>query len=232
MSARTAGAVVLTFAALGLAGCGEDSTAAWADPKSPASASPSGAGSASSPSVDRAALQEKSKAATVAPKGFAGIGISASPKEDKPVTYNLTLACGKQTDADRNSVRASYNRTWSATGWWVSNTAHAYGTATGADAVKQAQAAVESCKTYTGSDGEHTMLGPVKLPQYQGVEAGYGYCQRIKRTDATYVSCLAFLAKGNLVSSVWVVHGQTQQTNSTGLTTVAAVAADALRKVA
>ena len=230
MSTRTAGAVVLTFVALGIAGCGEGSTAAWAEPKRSASAAPT-AGSPS-PSVDRAALQEKAKAATVAPKGFAGIGISANPKDDKPVTYNLTLACGQQPDADKNSVRVSYNRTWSATGWWVSNTAHAYGTATGADAVKQAQAAVESCKTYTGSDGEHTMLGPVKLPQYQGVEAGYGYCQRIKRTDATYVSCLAFLAKSNLVSSVWVVHGATQQTNSTGLTTVAAVAADALRKAA
>ena len=133
MSTRTAGAVVLTFVALGIAGCGEGSTAAWAEPKRSASAAPT-AGSPS-PSVDRAALQEKAKAATVAPKGFAGIGISANPKDDKPVTYNLTLACGQQPDADKNSVRVSYNRTWSATGWWVSNTAHAYGTATGADAV-------------------------------------------------------------------------------------------------
>ena len=103
MSARTAGAVVLTFAALGLAGCGEDSTtAAWAEPKRTPSASPTTAGP--SPSVDRAALQEKSKTATVAPKGFAGIGISASPKEDKAVTYNLTLACGKQTDAETKGM--------------------------------------------------------------------------------------------------------------------------------
>ena len=229
MFARTKGAVVLAFTALGLTGCGEDSTASWSEP---AGASTSPAATASpSPSVDRPALQDRSKAATVAPKGLAGIGVSTSPKEDKPVTYDLTRACGKQIDADRNSVRASYNRTWSAPGWWVSNTAHAYGAATGADAVKQAQAAVESCKNYTGTDGEHTLLGAVQT-RYQGIDASYGYCQRIKRSDATYVSCLAYLAKGNLVSSVWVVHGQTQQTNSSGLVTVAAVAADALRKVA
>jgi hypothetical protein len=72
----------------------------------------------------------------------------------------------------------------------------------------------------------------VQLPEYPGVEARYGYCQSIKRSDGgtTYVSCLAFLAKGNLVSALWVIHGGTQKTNSTGLTGVSSIAAEALRK--
>jgi hypothetical protein len=182
-------------------------------------------------SLDRSALQDKARAAVIAPNGMAAIGVSAAPKEEAGGEFVLTAACGKKVDADVSGVHVAYYRTWSDQGWWVQNTVHAYGTTIGADAVAQARAVVESCQTYTDDNGAHTLLGAVQLPQYPAVEARYGYCQSIERSGTPYVSCVAFLAKGNLVSTLWVIHGSAQKTNSNGLVGVGSVAAETLRKV-
>lgn len=232
MSARALGAVFLVCVALGLGGCAREAPARparWSVPADTVgTASPT---AAASPTIDWSALQAKAKSGAIAPNGLAGIGVTTRPKEDKPVAYDLTGACGKRIEADSSGPHVAYNRTWSAQGWWISNTVHAYAATTGAEAVSQARAAVESCQTYTASDGTHTLLGPERLPLFPGIDARYGYCQRINRTDATYVSCLAFLAKGNLVSALWIVHGSTAETNSSGLAQVAPTAAEALRAV-
>ena len=68
------------------------------------------------------------------------------------------------------------------------------------------------------------------LSAFAGIDATYGYCQTAKRTDSTFVSCLAHLAKGSLVATVWTVHGSSRQDNTAGVKQVAAIAADALRK--
>ena len=102
------------------------------------------------------------------------LGVPGGPKQDKAVAFDITAACGKRVDADRTDVHAAYNRTWSAQGWWV--------------------------------------------------------CQTAKRPDNTFVSCVALLARGTLVSTVWSVHGSSRQDNTSGVKQVAAIGADALRK--
>ena len=222
--------------AVTVAGCGVGQPDALARPvpvaaassansSAPASASPSASPSAS---VDKAALQARAKAAAIPAKGLSPLGVSGGPKQDKAVAYDVTGACGKRVDADRLDVHAAHNRTWSAQGWWVSNTAYAYGATAGADVVAQVKAAVESCRTYTGSDGQYTLHDAVTLPAYAGIDATFAFCQTTKRPDNTFVSCVALVAKGNAVSSVWTVHGSSRSDNASGVKQVASVAADAL----
>jgi hypothetical protein len=244
MSARAVGVVAPVCGALSVGGCNESSGPVWSTPA--ATSPPPTATASATPLVSRPALEDMAKAVSIAPNGMARLGVSTPPKTDKPVNYETAWACGRRIDADWKPVHVAYNRTWSAQGWWVSNTVHGYSTATGAEVVRQVRAAVESCTTYPGSGEEVTLLGAVKLPRYPGVEASYGYCQSVKRRDVaqpgeglgqqpghvnTFVSCLAFLAKNNVVSSLWVVHGRTQQTNTAGLKLVSAIAAKALTKV-
>jgi hypothetical protein len=228
MVRRTIAPLVTACVVVGVSGCGTQPYATWTPPTAAAaSATP-----AASPTVDRSALQDRAKAATIPAKGLSMIGVSTGPKADKPVAFDVARPCGRRTSADQNDLHVAYNRTWSAQGWWVSNTVHAYGTVAGAIVVRQVRASAESCTTYTGSDEQYTMHGAVSLPVYPDVDAGYGYCLTAKRTDGTYVSCLSFFARGNLVSSVWVVHGATQQTNTSGVQQVSAIAVDALLKAA
>jgi hypothetical protein len=123
---------------------------------------------------------------------------------------------------------------WSDQGWWVQNTVIAYADVSGQIAVSQVKGGVERCQKYTAGNEDRTLLGPVQLPAYPGIDASYAYCVSARRTDSgsTYVSCLAFLGKGGRVSAVWAVHGGTQKTNTSGIISVAAVAAEALDKAA
>lgn len=221
-----------------LGGCGVASPDTLARPvavtgSQSASAAASSAASASpSVPVDRGALLARAKAGAIAVKGLSALGVSTGPKDDKAVAYDVTAACGKRTPADQSDPHAAYNRTWSAQGWWVSNTAIAYATAAGTDVVAQVKTAVESCTTYDAeTNGQVTLHGAIDLPAYPGIDARYAYCQTSKRTDSTFVSCVAFVAKGSLVSSVWTVHGSSRGDNASGVKQVAAIAAEALRKV-
>lgn len=92
----------------------------------------------------------------------------------------------------------------------------------------QVKAAVQSCRSYTASDGRYTLHDAVTLPAFAGVEASFAYCQTTKRPDNTFVSCVAVLAKGPVVSSVWTVHGSSRTDNASGVKQVAKVAAEAL----
>ncbi|GAA0920668.1 hypothetical protein [Virgisporangium aurantiacum] len=191
-------------------------------------ASPAPPSASPSASVDKAALQARAKAAAIAAKGLSPLGVSVTPKQDTAVAYDVTGACGKRVDADRLDVHAAHNRTWSAQGWWISNTAYAYAATPGTDVVAQVKAAVESCRAYTGSDGQYTLHDAVALPAFAGIDATYAFCQTTKRPDNTFVSCVALVAKGTVVSSVWTVHGTSRPDNASGVKQVAAVAADTL----
>jgi hypothetical protein len=229
--ARVAMAVALVCAVLGTGGCdGKGAT-----PQSAASASGGASPSAvasPSPTVDLAALQASVTAAAIPPNGLGAIEVSVTPKDESTTMYALTDVCRQTVAADYAGTHVDQSRKWSDQGWLIQQTVHGYPKNTGASVVAEAKVAAESCKTYMSTDGEHTLLGAVQLPAYPGVEALYGYCQSIKRSNdgKTYVSCQGFLAKGHLVSSLFVVHGSTQKTNSSGLIQVAAIAAESLSK--
>jgi hypothetical protein len=225
MMSRVVVGGVLVLAA---AGCGAVQPDALARPVAPIASSAAPSSAAPSPSVDTAALLARAKAAAIAAKGLSALGVSVAPKQDKAVAYDVTAACGKRVDADRLDVHAAHNRTWSAQGWWISNTAYAYGATAGKDVVAQVKAAVESCRTYTGNDGQYTLHDAVALPTYKGVDATYAFCQTTKRPDNTFVSCVAHVAKGTVVSSLWTVHGSSRADNASGIKQAAAVAADTL----
>jgi hypothetical protein len=233
MSARLSAGAVLMCVALGMGGCGGD--AAGSEPSSPppsSAAEPASPASSAAPTVDTAALQARAKAAAIGESQMKPIGVSVAPKTQEAGAFGLTTVCGRQMSVDAES-HGSYRRVWSDQGWWIQNTVVAYADSSGLIAVSQAKGAAEACKTYTAGDEERTILGPVQLPSYPGIDSSYAYCVSAKRTTGTtYVSCVAFVAKGKLASTVWVIHGDTQKTNAAGVTGVGSAAAEALTKAA
>ncbi|MFG2040194.1 hypothetical protein [Dactylosporangium sp. NPDC048998] len=219
---------------LGTGGCGSD--AAGAEPSSPPASASAAADAPSpdpspSPTVDKAALQDKAKAAAIGETQMKPIGVSVAPRTQEAGDFGLAPVCGQRLAVDAEA-HGSYRRVWSDQGWWIQNTVVAYTDSSGLSAVSQAKGAMEACKTYPADDEENTVLGPVQLPSYPGIDSSYAYCLNTKRQSTTYINCVAFLAKGNIVSTVWVIHGGTQKTNSAGVIGVGSVAAEALTKSA
>jgi hypothetical protein len=234
MSGRAVAGRILVFVALGMGGCDGDVTGAApsSSPPSSAAAGPASPEYSPAPTLDKAALQDKAKASAIGESQMKPIGVSVAPRTQEAGDFGLTGACGRRISADAES-HGSFRRIWSDQGWWIQHTVVAYADSSGLIVVSQAKGAVEACKSYTAGDEQRTMLGPVQLPSYPGIDSSYAYCVSAKRnTGATYVSCVAFLAKDKIASTVWVIHGGTQKTNSAGVISVGSVAAEALTKTA
>jgi hypothetical protein len=224
---------VAVLAAVALGGCGANGPRAqWSDPASPPPASGAANPSPLPTLPDKKAMQRQVSAAVIARNGLVAVGGPRSSKEDKVSNFKTTDVCGEQISADLDPLRASQLRVWSTSGLWARNVVHMYGRTPGEAVVAQVKAAAESCTQYQGATGRSTLLGPVDLPSYPGTEASYGYCYRTKSPDGEYIACDAYLATGNIVSTVMVLRGPTQSTNRNGLIAVAAVAAETLAKAA
>jgi hypothetical protein len=212
-------------AVLAVSGCGRSGSRARAgkSPTAPAaSASPN-------PSAYLAALRATLLSATIPQGALAALGGPAAPKDERPATYATTAVCGLAVGADNDGLHEAYYRQWLGGTWSVQNVVHGYQNATGADVVKVVQHNAQSCAEYTDNGLPRRILGQVTLPALPGVEAQYAYCEEVKGSDETFIGCVAFLARRNLVSYVYVVHGGTQQPSSAALAQVAGLAAEALR---
>ncbi|BCB74825.1 hypothetical protein GCM10022251_53610 [Phytohabitans flavus] len=241
MSDRLAYLALVLCGALLAAGCDAGSPVGSATTGSPpatsATTAPSGTPAAATPTpeasrgpvVDMALLRRRAAAAQIPPGGLVVLGGARKPKLDEADTFGTADVCGRYPAADADRLHASHIRVWAATGLWVRNITHAYGTAKGVDVVQQVRANLGACTKYKSWDGETTLLGEVTLPAYPGLDQRVAYCHRSKPAgQTTYIACDAYLAKGTMISTVRVLSGATRASNADAVVIVAAASAAAL----
>lgn len=236
MSIGLVGSALVACLALSLTGCAAIDGTPRNVSKSTAKASPSPTVVASpTPSLDPVLLQKRVEAATIAPAGLASIGVQSRPREEDAGPAPVNDLCNRWIPADRpgarEGVKAGYFRQWSADGWFINHQTYGFRSPVAADVVAQIKEAAR-CSIYRIDDQFRTVLDTVSLPKYPGVEASYAFCEHIKRPRYDYIWCQAFIAKSNVVSSVAVIHGDTEKTSTTGLIAVAAIAAETLNRAA
>lgn len=224
-------AVLVVVAVLGL-GAGCDS--AVDDPgvgARPMSAAPSGSGS--SASFDREGLSARARKALIAPDALARVSVAAKPEDRFDGEFATSDYCRKSVPGEDAGSHVAHQRAWRNSTLAVFNTTHGYGSISGKDAVEATRANAQNCQTYDGTIGtskvKHELVSEVSLNDLPGIDASYARCELLTfENEKPRIGCVAYLARGALVSSVTVLYADLVYATQDKLVEIVPIAADAL----
>jgi hypothetical protein len=217
-----AGVAVLVL----LAGCGKPGVVAR-----PLTATPS----ASTPteSFDRYALAERVKKALIGPGGLVKVGVARLPEDEFDAKVPTSDYCHLLVIGESAYTHVAHQRTWHQSTMDVINTAHGYDKISGRSAVDSTRRNAQNCTSYEGnySDGKikHDLLGEIGLGNVPGTDASYARCELATfEQGPPRIACVAFLARGSLVSTVAVIYADLVEATQAKLLEIVPIAAAAL----
>jgi hypothetical protein len=195
-----------------------------------AAAAPVGAGSTQSRKPTD--LKSKVRAAVIPVEGLVPLGGPGETDEpDDEDTWRLGRVCDAELPTDKIGENFGIDRQWKNEKWWVNNLVTGNADVTAAEAIAAVKTAYGTCKKYTISGTQYTIVGPLNLGALPGVETTYAWTEKSTKTGNTGGGvCEAFLGRGQIVS--WVtVEASTVDGAATACKQIAALAAQQLAAV-
>ncbi|GIJ43881.1 hypothetical protein Val02_07670 [Virgisporangium aliadipatigenens] len=215
--------IVVTAVGLALlAGCGtpDGDTVSVARRAGPA-ASASGAAASPAPTLDRAALVTRSRAAMVKPDAYKGFGVPATVEKQQYDNDEATSQiCGLSVIGESNLTHVSNFISWDGPDIYVLHFTHGYTKLTGKEVVEAVRRNASNCTTwterYTDGDIKYTFLETYDLGGVvAGADASYARCDNLKFVSGDdTIYCDAFIAKGPLLTRLSVTFGSVQETKA------------------
>ncbi|RKT55307.1 hypothetical protein [Saccharothrix australiensis] len=200
------GLAAVCVAAGVLTACGGPAPAAEPAPSSTAptttSTAPSTTSSTPSPADRLPALVER---AAIPRDGMADRGI-AEPTDQRYASAVMPRPCAAEVEAESGYTPALF-RVWDGEQGSVRQTVIGYSEATGAEVLSQLAAASRGCTSWSDQGRQVRVVEGAAVNRPEGVEGFLGYCASVTEAEQLYWMCVAFVARGNLVSCVFAFRG-------------------------
>ena len=177
-------------------------------------------------------LKAKVRAAVIPVEGLVPVGGPGETHEpDDEDTWRLGRVCDADLPTDKVGENFGIDRQWKNEKWWVNNLVTGNPDVTAAEAIGAVKTAYGTCKKYTVSGTEYTIVGPLALGALPGVETTYAWTEKSTKTGNTGGGvCEAFLGRGQIVS--WItVEAKTVDGAAAACKQIVAIAAQKLAAV-
>ncbi|WP_433271579.1 hypothetical protein ACQPZF_12770 [Actinosynnema sp. CS-041913] len=139
--------------------------------------------------------------ATIPRDGLADYGVAA-PTYQQYAVEGMPKPCEVEVDAESGYTPGLF-REWADGRIALRQSVVGYSEATGAEMLSQLTAATRDCDSWSEDDIKLNVVGNVSVNRPEGVEGFLGFCASATKPGEQYWMCVAFMARGNLVSCVY-----------------------------